>query len=231
MSQILMLHGWGFPGAVYTSLIDKLATDFEVRAPDRRGYGGNVDNGDSCEITRLDSPTLLVGWSLGGLAALQLALRQPDMVTGLVLLATTPCFVNHPDWTFGMDNEVFDAFHKLVLDDPVTAMQQFVRLNAGRRPDGQSTVVLSNLSSKVTPYALQHGMSELAETDLRDAVTEVDQPVLLLHAADDRVVPAKASTWLQENLPLAKRFEFQTGGHAFFLQQSDEVAEHIRTMA
>ncbi len=226
-----MLHGWGFPGAVFTSLIDKLAAEFDVRAPDRAGYGGNVEYDDSPAISRLETPVLLVGWSLGGLLALQLALRQPDKVTGLVLLATTPCFVNRPDWTFGMDNVMFDAFHKQVADDPRAAMQQFVRLNAGRKPDRQSALVLLNLSGKVSSHALQQGMSELAETDLRDAVTEVDQPVLLLHAADDRVVPAIASSWLQENLSNARRFEFQTGGHAFFLQQADEVAEHIRAMA
>jgi len=226
-----MLHGWGFPATVFSSLIDKLEADFYVRAPDRPGYAGNTDISDSYDITRLDSPSLLVGWSLGGLAALQLALRQPDKVTGLVLLATTPCFVNRPDWTLGMDKAVFDTFHKLVTDDPAIAMQQFVRLNAGRKPDRQSTTVLSDLSGKVTPHALQHGMSELAETDLRDAVAEIDLPVLLLHAADDRVVPAAASCWLQGNIPNARRLEFQSGGHAFFLQQTNVVAEHIRAMA
>ncbi len=231
MKQILMLHGWGFPGEVYTSLIDKLAADFEVSSPDRPGYGGNVNNVDSYVIPRLDIPVLLIGWSLGGLAALQLALRQPDMITGLVLFATTPCFVNRSDWTSGLDNVVFDDFRKLVIDDPATAMQQFVRLNAGRKPDRQSTMVLSNLSGKVTPHALQHGMSELAECDLRDAVAEIDLPVSLLHATDDRVVPAAASHWLKENLPNARRHEFQAGGHAFFLQQIDEVVEHIRAMA
>lgn len=225
-----MLHGWGFPATVFSSLIDKLAADFDVRAPDRPGYAGKSDIPDSYDITRLDSPALLIGWSLGGLAALQLALHQPDKVTGLVLLATTPCFVNRADWTLGMDNAVFDVFHKLVTDDPAIAMQQFVRLNAGHKPDRQAARILTDLSGNVTPCALQHGMSRLAETDLRDAVAEIDLPVLLLHAADDRVVPAAASSWLQENIPNARRLEFQSGGHAFFLQQTNVVAEHIRAM-
>ena len=231
MKKILMLHGWGFPATVFSSLIDNLAADFEVRAPDRAGYNGNRDISGSYDITRLDSPVLLIGWSLGGLAALQLALRQPDKVNGLVLLATTPCFANRPDWTLGMDNAVFDAFRKQVSDDPAIAMQQFVRLNAGRRPDRQSKKVLADLSGKATAQALQQGMSELAETDLRDAVAEIDLPVLLLHAADDRVVPTAASRWLQENIPNARQLEFQTGGHAFFLQQTDAVTEQIRAMA
>ncbi len=228
MMQILMLHGWGFPATVFSSLIDKLAADFDVRAPDRPGYAGNAGAG---EIIRLDAPVLLVGWSLGGLLALQLAMRQPGKVRGLVLLATTPCFVNRPDWTQGMDNVVFDVFHKLVTDDPATAMQQFVRLNAGRIPDRQSRAVLSALSGKATAQALQQGMSELAETDLRQSVADIDLPVLLLHAADDRLVPAAASRWLQENIPNTRRLEFQTGGHAFFLQHTDAVAEQIRVMA
>ena len=231
MKQVLMLHGWGFPATVFSPLIDLLAAEFDVSAPDRSGYAGNTVISDSYDIPRLDSPVLLIGWSLGGLAALQLALRQPDKVTGLVLLATTPCFVNRPDWTLGMDNAVFDAFRKQVTDDPAVAMQQFVRLNTGRRPDRQSKKVLSDLSGKASAQALQQGMSELAETDLRDAVAEIDLPVLLLHAADDRVVPAAASCWLQENIANAKHLEFQSGGHAFFLQQTAAVAEHIRAMA
>ncbi|MFW2439556.1 MAG: alpha/beta fold hydrolase [Arenicellales bacterium] len=231
MKQVLMLHGWGFPATVFSPLKDLLAAEFDVSAPDRPGYAGNTVITDSYDITCLDSPALLIGWSLGGLAALQLALRQPEKVTGLVLFATTPCFVNRPDWTLGMDSAVFDAFRKQVNADPAISMQQFVRLNAGRRPDRQSKKVLSDLSSKASAQALQQGMSELAEIDLRDAVTEIDLPVLLLHAADDRVVPAAASCWLQENIPNAKHLEFQSGGHAFFLQHTEAVAEQIRAVA
>ena len=231
MKQILMLHGWGFPATVFSSLIDKLAADFDVRVPDRPGYGSQINNKNQYELRHLNSPALLVGWSQGGLAALQMALQQPDKVTGLVLLATTPCFVNRADWASGMDKQVFDAFHKQVIDDPAAAMRQFVRLNTGSRPDKQTTRVLSDLSNKVSADALQNGMTELSKTDLRDVIAEIEQPALLLHAADDRVVPAAASRWLQQCLPNTKHFEFQTGGHAFFLQHADEVAEHIRMMA
>ena len=231
MKQILMLHGWGFPATVFSSLIDKLAADFDVWAPDRPGYGSNIDNADSNEVPLLDSPALLIGWSLGGLAALQMTLQQPDKVTGLVLLATTPCFVNRADWASGMDQQAFENFYNQVSEDPSAAMRQFVRLNAGRKPAKQTTRVLSGLSKKVSADALQNGMTELSKTDLRDVIAEIEQPALLLHAADDRVVPAAASRWLQQCLPNTKHFEFQTGGHAFFLQHADEVAEHIRMMA
>lgn len=232
MSNIVLLHGWGFPAAVFTPLIETLEEDFDVSAPDMPGYADNSASDNNPDVLKhLEYPALLVGWSLGAIHAMQLALRQPHQVTALVLLAATPCFVNRMNWSAGMDKGVFDDFNRQVNEDSASAMQLFVRLNSGKRADSQSAVALTDLSNHVTHDALQQGMSELAELDLRSCIAEIDIPVLLLHAADDRVVPATASHWLDEQLPDSNRVEFQTGGHAFFLQQTDSVAGHIRAMA
>ena len=233
MKHLLMLHGWGFPSAVFETLGEQLALDFVVEMPDRLGYGNSQFHPGGEEINfnkpvRLTSPTLVVGWSLGGLAALQMALDQPDMVTGLVLLATTPCFVNRNNWKFGMDKPVFDDFQKQVKEDQSAAMQQFVRLNAAKKPDRQTRAKLNVLSDQVSSDALIAGLGVLENTDLRDVIKKITVPVLLLHAADDRVVPVAASHWLHQHLANTKLFEFQAGGHAFFLQQASEVASQIR---
>jgi pimeloyl-[acyl-carrier protein] methyl ester esterase len=233
MKHLLMLHGWGFPSAVFDLLHDKLAPDFVIEMPDRPGYGDRSDHpsndlSKNYAHVRLTSPTLVLGWSLGGLDALQLALRQPDMVTGLILLATTPCFVNRMDWQSGMDKAIFDAFRKQVMDDPAAAMQQFVRLNAAAKPNRQTRERLAGLSVKVSPSALLEGLYELENTDLRDSIEQIEMPVLLLHASDDRVIPVSASHWLQQRLPDSRLHEFPAGGHAFFLQHTSEVADQVR---
>jgi len=233
MKHLLMLHGWGFHSAVFETLREQLSGDFVVEMLDRPGYGGKVDQSadslsDNNAPSRLTSPTLVLGWSLGGLAALQLALEQPDLVTGVVLLAATPCFVNRGDWQQGMDKATFEGFRKQVMENPVTAMQQFVRLNAAIKPDRQTRAKLNVLSDQVSSDALIAGLGELENTDLRDVIKKITVPVLLLHAVDDRVVPVAASHWLQQHLADAHLFELQTGGHAFFLQQASEVASQIR---
>jgi len=233
MKRLLMLHGWGFPAAVFESLCEQLASDFAIEMPGRPGYGDRA--GQSAEVlsknnapVRLTSPTLVLGWSLGGLAALQMAREQSDMVTGLVLLAATPCFVNRKDWQQGMDKAVFASFRKQVMENPLAAMQQFVRLNAAAKPDRQTKAQLNELSGKVAPGALIDGLSELENTDLRDVIKKITVPVLLLHAVDDRVVPVAASRYLHQHLENSELFEFQAGGHAFFLQNTTEVASQIR---
>jgi pimeloyl-[acyl-carrier protein] methyl ester esterase len=233
MKRLLMLHGWGFPAAVFESLREQLASDFIVEIPDRPGYGDRVaQSADGLSTkyqpARLTSPTLLLGWSLGGLAALQLALDQADMVTGLVLLAATPCFVNRNDWQMGMDKDIFASFRNQVMENPVTAMQQFLRLNAAAKPDRETKAQLNELSGNVSSDTLLDGLEELENSDLRDVIKKITVPVLLLHAVDDRVVPVAASRYLHQHLENSELFEFQAGGHAFFLQNTTEVASQIR---
>ena len=231
MRRVLMFHGWGFPAAIFSSLIDDLTPGFVVETPGRTGYGTRPEQSAGTIAVSLQSPTLLIGWSLGGQDALKLSLQQPELVSGVVLLATTPCFVNQPGWNAGMDQAVFDAFRQQMIDDPLAAMQQFVRLNAGDRADRQSRARLSELSGGVAPSVLLNGLDELENTDLRDSVSEIKAPVLILHAVDDRIVPVAASYWLQRNLPNARLVEFPHGGHAFFLQHTNKIADLVRAMA
>ena len=232
MKNLLMLHGWGFSSAVFNSLKNKLDSDFIVTIPDRPGYGKRAaqttsESPDQEDLVGLSSPALVLGWSLGGIRAMQIALRQPEMVTGLILLATTPCFVNRQGWSRGMDNSVFAAFKKQVKQEPASALQQFVRLNAAAKPDRETRDKLAGLSTDVAEFALNEELSELEGTDLRDTADRITVPVLLMHATDDRVVPVAASHWLHEHLANSRLMEFPLGGHAFFIQHASEVADQI----
>ena len=232
MKNLLMLHGWGFSSAVFNSLKNKLDSDFIVTIPDRPGYGKRAaqttsESPDQEKRVSLSSPALVLGWSLGGIRAIQIALRQPEMVTGLILLATTPCFVNRQGWSRGMDKSVFAAFKKQVKQEPASALQQFVRLNSAAKPDRETRDTLNGISTDVAEFALNEELSELEGTDLRDTAARITLPVLLMHAADDRVVPVAASHWLHKHLANSRLMEFPLGGHAFFIQHASEVADQI----
>ena len=102
------------------------------------------------------------------------------------------------------------------------------------RPDeatrSPSRTLLSDFKSSASRQALLEGLHGLEVTDLRSEIENIKLPVLLLHAADDLVVPVAASRWLAQVLPNAELVEYPVGGHAFFIQHADAVAQRIGGM-
>lgn len=97
---VLCLHGHPGSGAAMEVFAAPLAAmGFRVYAPDLRGYGRSrtkypfemTRHLDDLEalLTRYSiEQCLVVGWSLGGILTMELALRRPEVVRGMVLVGT-----------------------------------------------------------------------------------------------------------------------------------------------
>jgi 2-succinyl-6-hydroxy-2,4-cyclohexadiene-1-carboxylate synthase len=94
---LVALHGFTLHGGMFAALADKLGT--EVLAPDLPGHGRTVvtpattANAVTALREWLDgfaTPPVLLGYSLGGRIAYQIAISEPRLVRGLVLVSTSP---------------------------------------------------------------------------------------------------------------------------------------------
>ena len=115
---LLMIHGWGVNSEIWVSLVDELKLFASVYLIDLPGMGGSssispytLDN--IAKEIKANVPIKkcnILGWSLGGQVAMSLAIRMPEFVEKLILMSTTPCFVEKKDWPYGVNKQFFLNF-------------------------------------------------------------------------------------------------------------------------
>ncbi len=109
---ILCLHGHPGSSQCMSVFTNSLSQNFQTIAPDLRGYGKSstktnfemtqhlIDLEQLLEQLQI-SKYLILGWSLGGIIGMELALRNPQQVAGLILIATAAKpRSNHPPITW-----------------------------------------------------------------------------------------------------------------------------------
>ncbi len=233
--DLMLLHGWAMRADIWSEVAEMLAPAFRVHVVDLNSFSGTITPDSMTEaLANLDVRAATVcGWSLGGQVALRWARREPRQVTRLVLIATTPRFVNGTDWNHGMDRADFDRF---VQDFGVRAeetLNHFALLQA--HGDTRGRDVARRLREEITPVSrdtqptLDAGLRMLEETDLRAQLPAISQPALIVHGERDSVIPLAAGAYLARELDDAQLQVIAGAAHAPFISNPDLVAGHIRT--
>lgn len=238
-ADLLLVHGWGMHGGVWEEVGTELARDYRVTAPDLPGHGhsgaaGASDLGQICERLLDSAPpkSVWIGWSLGGMACLQAAARAPERVRGLVLVASSACFVRTPDWPHALDAAVFDAFAADLERDPTATLQRFLALQAAaghaRRETLRRLRGLWRAAPEPALPALRAGLAILRHIDLRALLPQIQCPVLLLTGACDNLVPAAALPVMAAALRTVDTQLIAAAGHAPLVSDVAEFCARLR---
>ncbi len=227
MTKALLLPGWGFRSSVFTPLVKAMGKDCQFDNIESTEYGPGPGLPGSL-VERAANADMLIGWSLGSLIALQLEIEAPVPGRIMVLLSATPSFVHRSEWPQGMEEDTFTGFRAQVVSDPTAGLSQFVRLNYGKRMSRDIRDSLDRNTVAPESDALLAGLARLADSDLRERATRIDARVLIMQAADDRLINPASGSWLCAHIPHAQCKQFDSGGHAFFLDHAVEVAETIK---
>jgi pimeloyl-ACP methyl ester carboxylesterase len=243
---LVLLHGFPLDHAMWDAQIVSLARDFRVIAPDLRGFGastltpGDVDEGVGMDryaadvLAAIDAlgvvePIVLVGFSMGGYAAWQVALNNPQRLRGLVLCDTR---------AVGDTEEAAAGRHKMaqaVLDagcaEPALAMlpKLLAPETHEQRPDVVAAV--KDMILRQSPEAIaaaQRGMARRA--DVRGQLATIHCPCLGIVGTGDVISPAKEMREIIAAIPGA-RLEEIPGGHMSPMENPDGVTEAIRAFA
>jgi pimeloyl-[acyl-carrier protein] methyl ester esterase len=233
---LVMIHGWGMHGGMWMQATEMLSKHFCLHIIDLPGMGESAPL-PNCTLDELTSKiegyipkhSILLGWSLGALIAMKIASHFP--VDKLILVGSTPCFVNKEDWKYGIPIEIFETFFSETIENYESAIHKLLALIAmgGGDARGSTKRLKERFATKPLPdkNALRSSLSILLEADLRQEVSQIKVPTLLIHGDHDKLAPLEAAVWLSSAIPLAKLCRFNQASHEPFISDPELFTQHI----
>lgn len=238
-APLVLLHGWGMHGGIWSDLAADLAEHHQVHCVDLPGHGAS---GADAKFTlaavvealsrHFTEPISLLGWSLGGQIALHWAASEPQKVKRLILVASTPCFAERDDWAYGMPRNILQQFSADLERDHAATLRRFLGLQI-RGSEGERELLAklrARLSSGGAPSlaALRGGLDILRDADLRDVLAQIRQPTLVIAGERDKLTPPEASRYLVQSMPTAYLVEINGAAHAPFLSHPDIFIDAVK---
>ncbi len=217
--DLVLLHGWGFNSELFNSLIDDYKNQYRITIIDLPGHGksANVNGGvnEWCNeiIKILPKNPILLGWSLGGLLAIKIASKIT--LSKLILVASTPNFIQTDFWEFGIDADNFKQFSSTLQLNLSKGLKHFISLQTKDKSE------LKALNKSIEQYpattqALNQGLEILLNTNLNNQFKKLSVPIEVVLGKYDTLVPIKISHWYHQNN--IKTYVLNTG-HLPFLHQ------------
>jgi len=235
---VVLLAGLGSTRRVWGDLPRILARHHTVIAIDNRGVGGSRDAGrftlegaadDVAAVLQAEGRPLaaLLGASMGGVIALETAVRHPTLVAGLVLASCAVRSTVH-------GRRVLSALHDLIAHLPPERVGQALMTLAfappctARFPQLVAQAAAGyGLAPADRPGALAQADHLLQGWDLRRQIAAVGVPALVLAGRRDPLVAVEDTRELARCLPSARLLEVPDAGHSVLAEGGREVLDEV----
>ena len=239
---ILLAHGMWCDAGMFTSLAASLARNYRVLVPDLRGHGRSTVPDRPWRIADITDDLVvildqfdhkevaLVGFSMGGMAAVDFALRYPGRLTQLGLLSTSAAreapIRRLEIATLARLIERVGPPHFLPRAAGRAAFSTpYQRSNPGDFRRWAETV------AAMEPRALVHALRAVAgREDLLNRLGEIRVPTLIVTGSADQVVAPRRSFEMRRRLPLSRLVRLEGAGHAAPVERAEEIAALLRDL-
>jgi 3-oxoadipate enol-lactonase len=237
---LLLIHGLGYARWGWEPVLPGLAERFDVLLFDNRGIGesdaprGPYTASEMAEdaLQVLDEAGVehahVVGTSLGGMVAQELALAHPERVDNLVLACTTPGGPrSHP-----MPAVTVALISEAASLEPAVALRRFVEnalapQTVAEHPELVERIMEHRLRTAQDPAAWAAQAAAAAAFDAHDRVADVHIRTLVQHGDEDVVVDPRNAELLVGLVPDARLEWFAGAGHLFFWEQPERFVASV----
>jgi pimeloyl-ACP methyl ester carboxylesterase len=254
---LTFIPGWTASHKLYASQIAYFTPRYRVLTLDLLGHGqsskpdpskvGDLYNHSGFQDSVLAflnhlnvQKTSLVGWSLGSEIAMEVARRNPPLISNLVLAGASPIFVL-PD-----DTDPFPALPRAVTKGLLTALETqweemyvglvcsfFAEYSSGEEIPGYIQSAIDD--AKAMGGEIARGIQVLVgPRDFRPTIGEIKTRTLIIGGRKDHLTPVGAGEWMASHLGgETEMIVYEEAGHNTFAgpfakKFNENVAEFLR---
>ncbi len=236
---VVLVHGLTGNRDDWGPIARRLITDgFEVIAIELRGHGDSSRGRDGYGPRRLAADlaqalsaldlrdAIVVGHSMGGMAAMTLVLEHPELaaerVRKLVVLASTAT-LQQPQTRFGL------RFLSLELLDRFTRFDERLRLGTGlvafgRHPSLGLVDQLIESTARCPHDVRREATAALVDYDITPQLHQIECDTLVIGGTNDWLTPLRYSRQIANGIPRARLQIINGGGHMVMFEAADRIA-------
>jgi 3-oxoadipate enol-lactonase len=236
--RLVLVHGLGQDHRIWSDVQD-LLVDFTTFACDLRGHGctaradadGTLSQlaDDLVAFLEVIGPAVCIGFSLGGAVALRAAAERPDLVEGVVALATSSVvgraaeagLLERIDLVSSGDRE---AIRTMLQEDTRSQLA-----NAEADIEAITDLRVAALSDAQGYVNGARAVCSMRQDSLHERLRDISVPVLVISGELDVWCPRRAAEIMLENLPDASYVELPGVGHLVTDEAPDDLVREIRS--
>ena len=229
---------WGEP------FLSRLEADFDCVVFDNRGIGNSADAAEPFTTADLATDALAVmdaagldsthvlGISMGGMTAQELALAAPGRLRSLTLGCTYPGGAGSALADPADAQELMEAMASADLDRVLRAMYA-INLSPGFRAEESNFADFKAMAEALPSRqrTVQMQLQAVVGHDAQARLTEITTPTLVVHGTADKLLPVANGELIASLIPGAKLELLEGVGHMFWWEQPERSAELIRAHA
>jgi pimeloyl-ACP methyl ester carboxylesterase len=232
---LVLVHGYPLDHTIWNEIIPALENDFDIIAPDLRGFGNSDVIEGQYKIPDLaaDIAGLLdqlgiekasiVGHSMGGYISLAFARAYPERVLGLGLVASQAP-ADPPERKQGRYAAAAEIMKSGV--EPVAESMPAILT-----PDERVQAFVHRLIAKQQPAGLAGALKAMAERDNSTSIlSDFSFPVVIVHGEADELIPIQRAQEIKAAIPQATLIELSGVGHMPMMENPGATATALKNL-
>lgn len=220
--NVILIGGWGSNKKSWQTLQYKISNNFIFYY---YGWEEYLKNKNSLtDLLNKQKSAILIGWSLGGLIALESALANTSKIEKLVLLAATARMPKDKNY-IGVNPKTLKSMTSKLAAKREELIRDFATNCFYPQPPDP---LFKAASKNFTDKELTTGLEFLNNSDLRAELKKINIPTLIIHGTKDKIMPLRQSDYLAKVLP-NNSFKTLALGHALPFYQSKELLTAVES--